>query len=214
MEIENISILKSKIITILDATLINDFKKINTSCMPDRLFNASLLEDVVYYAPNYDAKKLQELLDLFDLNENIIYKNYNNISKSEYRKISIIISILRDKPIIFLKNPTVGLDIKSKKTLIKILKREKRDNKIIIVQSNDSEFLFQVVNLIIYKTSNKYVICDNKYSFFSNTRLLKTYDLQQPRIINFYVEAKKKKVKLINRDNINDLIKEIYRNAQ
>lgn len=214
MEIENISILKSKVITILDDTLINDFKKINTSSMPDVLFNASLLEDIVYYVPNYDAKELQELLNLFDLNENIIYKNYNNISKSEYRKISIIIAILNKKPIIYLKNPTIGLDIKSKKTLIKILKREKRENRIIIVQSNDSEFLFQVVNLIIYKASNKYVICDNKYSFFSNNRLLKTYDLQQPRIINFYVEAKKKKVKLINRDNINDLIKEIYRNAQ
>ena len=215
MEIENITILKGKITTILDQKLISDFKKINTSYIPKKLFNISILEDIKYSNPKYDEDELSELLKQFDLGEKILYRNYSNISNSEYKKISIIIPLLENKPVLLLENPTVGLDIKSKKTLIKVLKREKRKDRIIILQSTDSEFLLQSVNLIIYKEKNTYVICDNKYDFFNNKKLLKSFDLAEPRIINFYSEVKKKtKKRLLNRDNINDLIKEIYRNAQ
>ena len=215
MEVEKINALKGKISTIFDNNLANDFKKINTSCIPQRLFNTSIIGDIKSNTSNYNEDELKDLLKQFDLKESILYRRYNNISNSEYKKISIIISILNNKPVLLLENPTVGLDVKSKKTLIKILKREKRKNRVIIVQSTDSEFLFQLVNLIIYKDKNTYVICDNKYSFFSNKRLLKMCDLAEPRIMEFYSEVKRKtKVRLLKRDNINDLIKEIYRHAQ
>ena len=214
MEIENINILKGKITTILDRNLINDFKKINTSCMPKKLFNIRVKDDIKYNG-SYNKDHLDELLAQFDLNEDILSKKYSNISKSEYQKISIIIAILNNNPIFLLEDPTIGLDVKSKKALIRILKKEKRKNRIIIVVSKDSEFLFQLVNYIIYKDKNNYVICNNKYIFFSNKRLLKQFDLAEPQIINFYSEVKKNtKIRLLNRDNINDLIKEIYRHAQ
>lgn len=214
MEIENINILKGEITAILDNDLLNDFKKINTSVMPKRLFNINIKSDISYNI-DYDRDLLIDLLKQFDLDEKILNKKYSNISKSEYQKIRIITAILNKKPILLLENPTTSLDIKSKKTLIKILKREKREKRIIIVNSNDGEFLFQLVNYIIYKDKNNYVICNDKYNFFSTKKLLKQFDLVEPSIINFYSEVKKKtKIKLINRDNINDLIKEIYRHAQ
>ena len=213
MEIENINILKGKITTILDKALIADFKKINTSCIPKRLFNIRLKDDIKYNG-NYDKDYLEELLNQFELKDDILNKKYSNISKSEYRKISIIIAIINLSPILLLEDPTVGLDVKSKKALIRILKKEKRKNRIVIVSSKDSEFLFQLVNYIIYKDKNNYVISNDKYSFFSNKKILKQFDLAEPQIINFYSEVRKNtKIKLLNRDNINDLIKEIYRNA-
>ncbi len=213
MEIENINILKGKITTILDKALIADFKKINTSCIPKRLFNIRLKDDIKYNG-NYDKDYLEELLNQFELKDDILNKKYSNISKSEYRKISIIIAIINPSPILLLEDPTVGLDVKSKKALIRILKKEKRKNRIVIVSSKDSEFLFQLVNYIIYKDKNNYVISNDKYSFFSNKKILKQFDLAEPQIINFYSEVRKNtKIKLLNRDNINDLIKEIYRNA-
>ena len=213
MEIENINILKGKITTVLDKALIADFKKINTSCIPKRLFNIRLKDDIKYNG-NYDKDYLEELLNQFELKDDILNKKYSNISKSEYRKISIIIAIINPNPILLLEDPTVGLDVKSKKALIRILKKEKRKNRIVIVSSKDSEFLFQLVNYIIYKDKNNYVISNDKYSFFSNKKILKQFDLAEPQIINFYSEVRKNtKIKLLNRDNINDLIKEIYRNA-
>ena len=166
------------------------------------------VKDDIKYNGSYNKDHLDELLAQFDLNEDILSKKYSNISKSEYQKISIIIAILNNNPILLLEDPTIGLDVKSKKALIRILKKEKRKNRIIIVVSKDSEFLFQLVNYIIYKDKNNYVICNNKYIFFSNKRLLKQFDLAEPQII------KNTKIRLLNRDNINDLIKEIYRHAQ
>lgn len=215
MEIENIKVLQNKVVTIIDKNLISDIKKLNTSCIPRRLFNISINDDIGFTTRDCDKEKLNELLDLFGLDNEILYRSYREISKSEYNKICIIICLLDNKPILLLENPTDGLDIKSKKSLIKILKREKRNNKIIFVTSTDSEFLFSVSNVIIYRDKNKYVINDNKYNFFGNKRLLKDLDIEQPNIMNFYDEVKKnKKVRLLNRDNINDLIKEIYRHAK
>ena len=214
MEIERLNILKGKVTAVFDKDLISDFKKIETSCLPECLFNVNILEDIRFNSSNYSESLLNELLQQFDLDSSILYKNYNSISKSEYRKIMIIIAIITNKPILLLENPTVGLDTKSIKTLIKILKREKKKNKLIIITSFDSEFLFQTANVIIYRDRGKYLICNNKYSFFSNKKVLKAFDLAEPRILEFYSIAKKKKIRLMNRDNINDLIKEIYRNAQ
>lgn len=214
MELENMNILVGKITTILEQNLLNDFKKINTSTIPDNLFGTNLLEDIKYNNPNYDEECLNEMLNQFGLDKSILNRRFNNISKSEYKKICIIIAILDSKPILLLENPTVGLDVKSKKNLIKMLKRERKRDRIIIITSTDSEFLFKAVNYVIYKDNTRYVINDNKYNFFSNKRLLKAYDLVEPNIIEFYSQVRKKtKIRLINRDNINDLIKEIYRNA-
>ena len=213
MEIENINILRGKITTILDKSLINSFKKINTSCIPNKLFNVRIKDDIKYNT-KYDKEYLKDLLNQFDLKEDILNRKYSNISKSEYQKICIIIALINDNPILLLEDPTVGLDIKSKKALVRILKKEKRKDRVIIVTSKDSEFLFQVVNYIIYRDKNDYVICNNKYTFFSNKRLLKLFDFSEPAIISFCSEVKRtKKIKLLNRDNINDLIKEIYRHA-
>ena len=193
----------------LNKEVITVIKKEN----PKRLFNIRLKDDIKYNG-NYDKDYLEELLNQFELKDDILNKKYSNISKSEYRKISIIIAIINLSPILLLEDPTVGLDVKSKKALIRILKKEKRKNRIVIVSSKDSEFLFQLVNYIIYKDKNNYVISNDKYSFFSNKKILKQFDLAEPQIINFYSEVRKNtKIKLLNRDNINDLIKEIYRNA-
>lgn len=214
MEARSLDVLKGKITTIYDNDLARDFKA-NASVQPLCLFNINLYEDIVYNNQNIDNNELLELLNMFDLSENILKKKYTEISKSEYNKILLIIPILESNPVLFLENPTVGLDVKSKKTLVKILKRQKLKNRIIIIKSNDSEFVFSATNIVIYKSGYRYMIDDNKYNFFSNKKLLKAFDIEQPNIMEFYGDLKAKKIKgLLYRDNVNDLIKEIYRNAR
>ena len=214
MEVKSLDVLKGKITTIYDEYLAGDFKT-NASVKPLRLFNINLYEDIVYNNRDINKDELFELLNIFDLDKNILKKNYTEISKSEYNKILLIIPMLENNPVLFLEDPTVGLDVKSKKTLVKLLKRQKMKNRIIIIKSNDSEFVFSVTNIVIYKSGYRYMIDDNKYNFFSNKKLLKEFDIEQPSIMEFYGDLKTKKIKgLLHRDNINDLIKEIYRNAR
>ena len=87
MEIENIKVLKNKVVTVLDKNLLSDIKKLNTSCIPRRLFNVSISDDIGFTTRDYDEKKLDELLDLFGLNKNILYRCYRELSKSEYNKM-------------------------------------------------------------------------------------------------------------------------------
>ena len=119
--------------------------------------------------------------------------------------------IIADKKIILLDDITSGLDHKSISVLIKFLKKEKRNNKIIIVTSQDSQFLLSVLILDNANLIKK----ENKYEFFSNQDLLNKCGLIMPEILKFReIVLKRKGIKLLYRDNVNDLIKDIYRNVK
>ena len=114
-----------------------------------------------------------------------------------------------------LNNPTEYLDNKSVQNLIKILKRKKRENKIIIIVSYDSEFILKVSDRILAIEQGKIINDSDKYLFFKNDRLLSLVNLEKPKVIEFeQLVEKLKGIRLGYRDNINDLIKDIYRNAK
>ncbi len=178
------------------------------------LFNINILEDIKFANSKVDLEYLNELLELFKLNSNILKKNHLELSSSEKMKISLISLILKDSKIIILNNPTRSLDKKSIESLIKILKRKKKD-KIILISSMDSNFMFSISDKIIAVSNNKIKAFDNKYDAFEDEKLINSLKLEVPNILKFKKEALKlKNVKLARTDNINDLIKDIYRNAK
>lgn len=183
----------------------------------NQLFNINIYEDIKYGIKNIDNEKLYELLKMFELNSNILNKSYLEISNSEKQKIVLISMLLSDKRVLLLDNPTSNLDYKSKQTLIKLLKLEKRNDnkKIIIITSNDTNFLLGISDRIIVLDSGEIIADDNKYNILGNKDLLKKIHIEMPNIINFKNKvSKNKNINLIYRDNLNDLIKDIYRNAR
>lgn len=182
-----------------------------------QLFNINIYEDIKYGIKNIDNQKLYELLKMFELDSSILNKSYLEISNSEKQKIVLISMLLSNKKIILLDNPTSSLDYKSKQTLIKLLKLEKRNDnkKIIIITSNDTNFLLSLSDRIIVLDSGKIIADGNKYNILGNEDLLKKIYIEIPNIINFKNKvSKNKNINLIHRDNLNDLIKDIYRNAR
>lgn len=181
----------------------------------DKLFNINILDDIKFSLKRVNKTRLYELLEIFNLDKTILKKNYIEISTSEKRKILIIITILKDSKILLLDNPTYGLDEKSINNLIKILKLEKRKGKLIVVTSYNEEFILQISDRIIAIVDDELKYDGDKIKFFKNNSLLNKLHVAQPNIINFEEEVEKmKKIKLGYRDNINDLIKDIYRNAK
>lgn len=179
------------------------------------LFNINIIEDFKFYLGNFNKERLFELLKKFNLDIEILNKNYIELSSSEVRKILLIIGLMTEKQIIIFENPNIKLDNKAKQTLIKELKRLKRNNKIIIITSYDTDFLLEVSDKILVIDKNKIIIENNKFEVLSNKKLLKKINLQIPDTLNFINEVKEiKNIKIGYRDNINDLLKDIYRYAK
>lgn len=178
------------------------------------LFNTNALDDIKYGISSVDEEKLNELLKSFKLNKNILKKCYTDLSSSEIKKILLIKLFLSNKKILLIDDVTNGLDNKSVSTLIKILKREKREGKIIILSSTNSEFLLSIADNFIILDNKNLKIEGDKYSVFTNEELLKNAEMDVPNTLKFKMLAQKKGIKLMYRDNTNDLMKDIYRNVK
>lgn len=184
-----------------------------------QLFNSNILEDIKcdFLEENGQLKMniINEYLNLFDLNKEILKKNYSNLSNCEQKKLLIIMMVISDRKVLLLDDPTLYLDYKSIGNLIKILKKEKSKGKIIILTSMDTEFLLDISDNIFIIDNTNIIKKVNKYDFFENKQLINKCGLSIPNIVKFKIAAQKnKKIKLMNRNNINDLIKDIYRNAK
>lgn len=181
----------------------------------DMLFNINVKEDIKFYLGKYDELRLEELLKNFNLNAKILENNYIDLSSSEIKKILLIIALMSSAKILVLENPNVTLDNKSVQTLIKELKKLKRQEKIILMTSYNSDFLLEVSDKLIVMDNNCIIKEGNKYEVLEDENLLEKVNLQIPKVLEFINKVKKiKNIRLGYRDNVNDLIKEIYRHAK
>ena len=180
-----------------------------------QLFNINILEDIKYGVSELDNNKLCELLKTFNLSDEILSRNYLELSDGEAKKVLIVKMLVGNNKTILLDEPTKSLDQKSIGSLVKILKKEKRNGKTIIITSKDSEFLLAISDKVIVLDNGKLIEKENKYDFFTNQRLLNKAALAMPDVLQFRESVlKRKNIKLVYRDNINDLIKDIYRYAK
>lgn len=213
---------KSKITTILCEDKLSNILNIDSTNIfyisedyMNMFFNINIKEDIKYYLGNFNIELINELLDSFKMNKNILNKNYQELSKSEAKVILLIIALLIDKEIIIIENINTYLDEHKKQTIIKNLKKIKREDKAIIITSYNTNFILEITDEIIVIENNNIIKNKDKYKVLNNNKLLKKYNLEIPEILEYINKVEKlKNIKLGYRDNINDLIKDIYRYAK
>lgn len=162
----------------------------------------------------YKSTDLDEYLNLLNLDKSILEKNIFILSSSERKKIVLIANLLSNKKILLFDNIDAQIDYKSQNGLIKILKKLKREDKIIVLTTNNMDFALEIADNIIFISKSEINIGD-KYKIFKNKKLLNENNLEQPKIIEMINYIKEKKdIKLMNVDNMSDFIKDLYRNVK
>lgn len=175
---------------------------------------SNILKDIKFLSGKKNGEIIQ-LLSEFKLEESILKKSYLDLSSGELKKIIIISMILSDSKIILIDEPTLGLDEKGQLLILKWLKKLKRDGKLILITSTNSEFLLKISDQIYAINNEKICFYDDKNGFFDNALNLNKVSLQMPNTYEFRsLVLNNKNIKLPYQDNVNDLIKDVYRNVK
>lgn len=176
-------------------------------------------EELIYNLIEHDhkvsEKRLYDALLMVGLDSNLMDSKISTLTYSQKRLLDLACAIIYNPRVLLIDNLTQDLSDVDKKNIIKLVRLlKKRYDKLIIIASNDLEFVHKVADKIIVLYDKRVVLEGTKYDVFKNEKLLKQYNLSVPNIIKFEnLVLDKKGIKLGYRDEINDLIKDIFRNT-
>ena len=178
-------------------------------------FERTVEGHMVYQLSIYNYKKtkkrIMDSLKMVGLDSSFINRKIKTLSDSERFMVALATTLSINPKVLVLDDPTCFLDESKKDNLYKLIKLMKlKYNKTIVILSNDTDFILRVADYIYVINNNKILIHGNKYDVLTSSKLKNT-NINIPDIIKFQkMFENKTKIKLEYRDNVNDLIKDIY----
>ena len=127
--------------------------------------NLTVKENLEFFANIYnnnDNKTINEIVDIFNLNE-VLNQRAKTLSGGYKRRLSIAIALISKPKILFLDEPTLGLDVFARRELWNIIEKLQKNITIILT----SHYLEEIENL-----------CD-RVAILSNGKLLKTGTIEE-----------------------------------
>ncbi len=126
--------------------------------------NLPLTESMEMFGVMYDMdkesikKRIKELSDLFELNE-FINQPVRKLSLGQRMRAEIATSLIHSPRIIFLDEPTIGLDVVSKKSLRDLLLKINKEEKVtIFLTSHDTEDIQSICERCVIINHGKIII--------------------------------------------------------
>ena len=187
-------------------------------------FLSSLEGDIVYYLRKEFSVSNKKVLSILDINNKNVYelikdfdfeklfdKKINELSHSEQTILKYLLMVSSNKKVNVIVEPFQDLDTFNKKKIIFLIKEMVKDNKTIIIGTNNSNTVYQLCKKILLVNSKDYYYGD--IDDLIDKKLLKKYDVDMPDIVKFIELANKKGIKIKNSYDIRDLIKDVYRNV-
>ena len=162
---------------------------------------------------NIKKEEVEDIFKILNISLSVLDEEYAFLNNCLKRKVALSKILIYNPNIIVLDEPTAGLDNITKKSLINYLIKLKRmDNKIIIIASNDIDFVNRVSDNVIILEKGNVIKSENKSDVFRDVNFFDIHKISVPKIIEFEdFVLKEKNIRLGYRDEINDLIKDILR---
>lgn len=185
----------------------------------EQFFNLTVKEEVSFgikyykYKVSEIEKRVIDALKMVGLDESYLDRNPFTLSSGEKRKVALASVLVLNPKIVILDEPTIGLDSASKKSLLQLIRKLKtRYNKTIVLISHDMEFVHTITDYVIAFEDGNIILEGDKYKVFKQEEKLNEHGIRVPKTIEFSNKVLNKKgIKIGYRDQINDLIKDIYR---
>ena len=149
--------------------------------------NLTVKENLEFFANIYNnnnTNTIDEIIDIFNLNE-VINQRAKTLSGGYKRRLSIAIALISKPKILFLDEPTLGLDVFARRELWNIIRKLQKDITIILT----SHYLEEIENL-----------CD-RVAILSNGKLLKTGTIEELKQITNTQNFEDAFIKLVEAKN-------------
>ena len=149
--------------------------------------NLTVKENLEFFANIYNnnnTNAINEIVDIFNLNE-VLNQRAKTLSGGYKRRLSIAITLISKPKILFLDEPTLGLDVFARRELWNIIKKLQKNITIILT----SHYLEEIENL-----------CD-RVAILSNGKLLKTGTIEEIKKITNAQNFEDAFIKLVEANN-------------
>lgn len=121
---------------------------------------------------NFFKQRLSYLIEKFDI-KNLIDKRVNHLSLGERMKCEIVAAILHKPQILFLDEPSIGLDVVTKSIIRDLIKSESvEEGTTILLTSHDTGDIEEVCDRVIIVDKGK-LILDNSINLLKKTYIKK-----------------------------------------
>lgn len=186
--------------------------------LPEKQFFCNTVgEEVAFSEKIFSSKKRSiknkviKALKMVGLDESYISRSPFALNGGEKRLVAIASVLISNPKLLILDEPTIGLDNKCKKRLIKIIKKLKqRYSKTIIIVTHDVDMLYEMVDNVIVLNNGHVVKEGSKIDVFADTLFLNENNTPIPSIIKFErLFYDKTGIDLGYRKDTNDLIRGI-----
>ncbi len=122
-----------------------------------------------------NKKDIEKYIEMFELGD---YKNQqcNSLSRGNQQKVAIACCLCLETDVVFMDEPTLGLDMEISHKIIKILKTYAQTNKkIFVITTHDSDFIEEIADkvLIIEKGKIMFEGSCEKFKTVQNTNTFK-----------------------------------------
>lgn len=155
-----------------------------------QLFEESVFADVAFgiskYIDEKDEIKKRVYAALEEVGlppEEFAERSPHHLSSGEQRRAALAGIIVLEPELLFLDEPTIGLDKKGASEVESIITRFHRNGKTVCVVSHNLDFIVRIAERILVIADKTIKFDGVKNLFFSNDGLLQSFGLEKPEII-------------------------------